>query len=41
MKRLSVFFKKIMHNKRKPNLSFLKAMNEILGIDGNLLLKMI
>jgi len=29
----------IMHNKRKPNLSFLKAMNEILGIDGNLLLR--
>lgn len=29
----------IMHNKRKPNLSFLKAMNEILEIDGNLLLK--
>ncbi len=29
----------IMHNKRKPNLSLLKAMNEILGIDGNLLLK--
>ncbi len=29
----------IMHNKRKPSLSFLKAMNQILGIDGNLLLK--
>jgi len=29
----------IMHNKRKPSLSFLKAMNEVLGIDGNLLLK--
>lgn len=29
----------IMHNKRKPNISFLKAMNEVLGIDGNLLLK--
>lgn len=29
----------IMHNKRKPSLSFIKAMNQILGIDGNLLLK--
>jgi HTH-type transcriptional regulator/antitoxin HigA len=29
----------IMHNKRKPSISFLKAMNQILGIDGNLLLK--
>jgi HTH-type transcriptional regulator/antitoxin HigA len=29
----------IMNNKRKPSLSFLKAMHEILGIDGNLLLK--
>jgi HTH-type transcriptional regulator/antitoxin HigA len=29
----------IMHNKRKPSLSFIKAMNEVLGIDGNLLLK--
>lgn len=29
----------ILHNKRKPGLSLLKAMNEILGIDGNLLLK--
>jgi HTH-type transcriptional regulator/antitoxin HigA len=29
----------IMHNKRKPSLSFIKAMNEALGIDGNLLLK--
>jgi HTH-type transcriptional regulator/antitoxin HigA len=29
----------IMHSKRKPSLSFLKAMHEILGIDGNLLLK--
>lgn len=29
----------IMHNKRKPSLSFLKAMNQILGIDGNLLLR--
>ena len=32
-------FSEIMHNKRKPNISFLKALNEILGIDGNLLLK--
>ena len=29
----------IMHNKRKPSISFLKAMHLILGIDGNLLLK--
>src|ERR1035437_8202724 len=29
----------IMHNKRKPSISFLKAMNQILGIDGNLLLR--
>lgn len=29
----------IMHYKRKPSLSFIKAMNEVLGIDGNLLLK--
>jgi HTH-type transcriptional regulator/antitoxin HigA len=29
----------IMHRKRKPSLSFLKAMNEKLGIDGNLLLR--
>lgn len=29
----------IMHHKRKPSLSFIKAMNEALGIDGNLLLK--
>lgn len=29
----------IMHHKRKPSLSFLKAMHQILGIDGNLLLK--
>lgn len=31
----------IMHNKRKPSVSFLKAMNQILGIDGNLLLKLV
>jgi HTH-type transcriptional regulator/antitoxin HigA len=29
----------IMNHKRKPSLSFIKAMNEVLGIDGNLLLK--
>ena len=28
----------IMHHKRKPSISFLKAMHQILGIDGNLLL---
>lgn len=31
----------IMHNKRKPNLSFLKALHEVFHIDGNLLLKMV
>ena len=30
----------IMHNKRKPSISFLKAMHQILGIDGNLLLEL-
>ena len=29
----------IMHHKRKPNLVFLKAMHQKLGIDGNLLFK--
>ncbi len=29
----------IMNHKRRPSLSFIKAMNEVLGIDGNLLLK--
>lgn len=29
----------IMHHKRKPSLGFLKAMHEVLGIDGNLLLR--
>ena len=29
----------IMHHKRKPSLSFLKALHQVLGIDGNLLLK--
>lgn len=31
----------IMHNKRKPNVSFLKALHQVFGIDGNLLLKMV
>lgn len=31
----------IMHRKRKPNLLFMKAMHEKLGIDGNLLLKVV
>lgn len=31
----------IMHSKRKPTLSFLKALNQILGIDGNLLLRLV
>ncbi|OFX24457.1 MAG: hypothetical protein A2033_13635 [Bacteroidetes bacterium GWA2_31_9] len=31
----------IMHNKRKPSISFLKAMHQILGIDGNLLLNIV
>ncbi len=30
----------IMHQKRKPSLSFIKAMHQILGIDGNLLLEL-
>lgn len=30
----------IMHKKRKPSVSFLKAMHQVLGIDGNLLLKL-
>jgi len=29
----------IMNNKRKPNVSFLQAMQRTFGIDGNLLLK--
>ncbi len=29
----------IMHNKRKPSISFLQAMHKVFGIDGNLLLK--
>lgn len=31
----------IMHNKRKPNIAFLKSLHQILGIDGNLLLEMV
>jgi HTH-type transcriptional regulator/antitoxin HigA len=31
----------IMHKKRKPSVSFLKALNQILGIDGNLLLRLV
>lgn len=30
----------IMHQKRKPTLSFLKMLHQVLGIDGNLLLKL-
>jgi HTH-type transcriptional regulator/antitoxin HigA len=32
-------FSEILHHKRKSSLSFLKAMNEKPGIDGNLLLR--
>ena len=31
----------VMHHKRKPNVDLLKAMHEKLGIDGNLLLKVV
>ena len=31
----------IMNEKRKPNVSFLKAVHQVLGIDGNILLKMV
>lgn len=31
----------IIHNKRKPSVSFLKSLHTTLGIDGNLLLKMV
>lgn len=31
----------IMNNKRKPSVSFIKSIHVILGIDGNLLLKVI
>lgn len=31
----------IMHEKRKPTLSFLKSVNQKLGVDGNVLLQMV
>lgn len=31
----------IMHHKRKPSLAFLKLLNQKLGVDGNLLLKLV
>ena len=31
----------ILHHKRKPSISFLKALHQVFGIDGNLLLKMV
>lgn len=31
----------IMHHKRKPNITFLKSLHQILEIDGNLLLKIV
>ena len=31
----------IMNEKRKPNVSFLKSVHQVFGIDGNLLLKMV
>ena len=31
----------IMHHKRKPSISFLKALNQVLEIDGNLLLRIV
>ncbi len=31
----------IMHYKRKPSLTFIKALHQVFGIDGNILLKMI
>lgn len=31
----------IMNEKRKPNVSFLKAVHQVFDIDGNLLLKMV
>ena len=30
----------IMHEKRKPSVAFLKSLNQKLGLDGNLLLKL-
>lgn len=31
----------IMHNKRKPSISFLKALHQVFEIDGNVLLRMV
>ena len=31
----------ILHKKRKPSVTFLKAIHQYLGIDGNLLLKLV
>ncbi len=31
----------ILHQKRKPSISFLKALHQVFDIDGNLLLKMV
>lgn len=31
----------IIHKKRKPSVAFLKSMNQVLGIDGNLLLRIV
>lgn len=31
----------IMHHKRKPSISFLKALHQVLEIDGNLLLRIV
>ena len=31
----------ILHKKRKPTLAFLKSVNQSLGVDGNLLLKLV
>ncbi|MCF3107265.1 helix-turn-helix domain-containing protein [Niabella sp. CC-SYL272] len=31
----------IMHNKRKPTIGLLKSLNEKLGVDGNLLLRLV
>ena len=30
----------IIHKKRKPSVSFLKALHKVLGIDGNILLEL-
>jgi HTH-type transcriptional regulator / antitoxin HigA len=31
----------ILHNKRKPSITFLKYVNQFLGVDGNLLLRLV